>query len=155
MTTLEVGSPAPAFNLPNADGELVSLSQLLAKAPKGVVVYFYPKAATPGCTKEACDFRDSSAAWAEAGYSVVGISPDKVEALKRFATKQELPFPLLSDADHQVMEAWREKKNYGRVSVGVRRSTFVISPDATVALAKYNVKATGHVERLRKELKVS
>ena len=158
MTTLEVGSPAPAFSLPNADGELVSLSQLLDKAPKGVVVYFYPKAATPGCTKEACDFRDSSAAWAEAGYSVVGISPDKVEALKRFATKQELPFPLLSDADHQVMEAWGvwgEKKNYGRVSVGVRRSTFVINPDATVALAKYNVKATGHVERLRKELPVS
>ena len=130
----------------------------LAALPRPLLVYFYPKAATPGCTKEACDFRDSSAAWAEAGYSVVGISPDKVEALKRFATKQELPFPLLSDADHQVMEAWGvwgEKKNYGRVSVGVRRSTFVINPDATVALAKYNVKATGHVERLRKELGVS
>ena len=158
MPQLAAGDRAPEFVLPDQDGRTVSLEDLRASTDKGVIVYFYPKACTPGCTKEACDFRDSLEGLKAAGYTVVGISPDPVTAQAKFASRHDLPFPLLSDADHTVMEAWGvwgEKKNYGRVSVGVRRSTFVISPDATVALAKYNVKATGHVERLRKELKVS
>lgn len=155
MSQLAVGDIAPDFALPDAQGATVTLGELLAKADKGVVVYFYPKASTPGCTKEACDFRASLAALASAGYTVVGISPDPVAAQARFAERNHLPFPLLSDADHSVMEAWGvwgEKKNYGKVYTGVIRSTIVVAPDGTVALAKYNVKATGHVGRLRAEL---
>ena len=155
MTKLNVGDAAPDLSLLDASENPVSLSDLLGSAKNGVVVYFYPKAGTPGCTKQACDFRDSLAAWQSAGYTVVGVSPDKPAALARFAAKQELPFPLLSDADHKAMEAWGvwgEKKNYGKIFLGVRRSTFVVSPDGTLSHAAYNVKATGHVERLRKQL---
>jgi len=118
-------------------------------------VYFYPAASTPGCTKEACDFRDSLASLASAGYTVVGISPDGVNKLEKFANNQSLTFPLLSDPEHNTLEAygaWGEKKNYGRTSVGVIRSTVVVDPDGNVALAQYNVKATGHVARLRRDL---
>ena len=118
-------------------------------------MYFYPAAMTPGCTKEACDFRDSLAALRSAGYAVVGISPDGVAKLARFAEEESLPFPLASDPDHEVLEAygaWGEKSSYGRTSVGVIRSTVVVGPDGTVALAQYNVKATGHVAKLRKDL---
>ena len=111
------------------------------------VVYFYPKASTPGCTKEACDFRDSLASLQGAGYSVIGVSADSMAALERFTEKQSLTFPLASDPDHEILEAWGawgEKKNYGRTYVGIIRSTVVVSPDGTVALAQYNVKATGH-----------
>lgn len=155
MPALAVGDAAPDFTLPDTEGTEVSLSDLRASARSGVVVYFYPRASTPGCTKEACDFRDSLADWQEAGYAVVGISPDSQKAVARFASKQSLPFPLLSDADHRVMEAWGawgEKKNYGRTYTGVIRSTVVVDADGTVTLARYNVKATGHVGRLRKEL---
>ena len=154
MSALDIGQQAPDFTAETTQGT-VSLSDLLAASSRGVVVYFYPKASTPGCTKEACDFRDSLEAWAAAGYAVVGISPDSPEALARFARKQSLPFPLLSDTDHRVMEAWGawgEKKSYGRTSTGVIRSTVVVGPDGAVRLARYNVRATGHVERLRKEL---
>jgi len=152
---LAVGDAAPDFILPDQSGTPVSLAELRTGAERGVVVYFYPRAATPGCTKEACDFRDSLAGWRRAGYAVVGISPDTPQALTRFATKQALPFPLLSDPDHAVLEAWGawgEKKNYGRTVTGVIRSTVVVDPDGNVVLARYNVRATGHVDRLRREL---
>ncbi len=158
MPALAVGDTAPDFTLPDAHGAEVSLERLREAAERGVVVYFYPRASTPGCTKEACDFRDSLGAWREAGYEVVGISPDSQAALARFAEKEALPFPLLSDAEHTVMEtwgAWGEKKNYGRVVTGVIRSTVVVDRDGVVTLARYNVKATGHVGRLRAELAIS
>ena len=157
MPRLAPGDTAPDFHLPTADGGEVALAELRAGAERGVVVYFYPAAATPGCTKEACDFRDSLAALRSAGYAVVGISPDGVAKLARFAEEESLPFPLASDPDHEVLEAygaWGEKSSYGRTSVGVIRSTVVVGPDGTVTLAQYNVKATGHVARLRKELGV-
>ena len=155
MPQLAVGDTAPDFTLTDAQGGEVSLAELRAGARKGVVVYFYPKASTPGCTKEACDFRDSLASWQEAGYAVVGVSPDEPAALARFADKQSLPFGLLSDPGHEVMEAWGawgQKKNYGRLFTGVIRSTVVVDIEGTVTLARYNVKATGHVGRLRTEL---
>jgi peroxiredoxin Q/BCP len=156
MTTrLEPGDKAPDFDLPTAGGGTVSLAELRAGAERGVIVYFYPAASTPGCTKEACDFRDSLAALQGAGYAVVGISPDKVAKLEKFADAESLTFPLASDEDHATLEAygaWGEKKNYGKTYVGVIRSTVVVAPDGTVSLAQYNVRATGHVARLRKEL---
>jgi thioredoxin-dependent peroxiredoxin len=155
MSTLDVGQPAPDFTLPTADGSEISLGELRQKTDKGVIVYFYPAAATPGCTTEACDFRDSLEALQGAGYTVVGISPDGPEKLARFAESEGLTFPLASDPEHQVLEAWGawgEKKNYGRTFQGVIRSTVVVAPDGTVSLAQYNVKATGHVARLRKQL---
>ena len=157
MTQLAVGDHAPEFSLLDQDGRSVALNDLLAGTDKGVIVYFYPKACTPGCTKEACDFRDSLEALKAAGYAVVGISPDPESAQAKFSNRHDLPFPLLSDADHAVMEAWGvwgEKKNYGKVYTGVIRSTVVVAPDGTVALAQYNVRATGHVKRLRAALGV-
>ena len=154
MTRLEVGQRAPGFTLETTKGAL-SLADALERSAKGVVVYFYPKASTPGCTKEACDFRDSLASLQGAGYSVIGVSADSMAALERFTEKQALTFPLASDPDHKILEAygaWGEKKNYGRTYVGIIRSTVVVNPDGTVALAQYNVKATGHVARLRKAL---
>ena len=135
----------------------MTLGDLCASTNKGVIVYFYPKACTPGCTKEACDFRDSLEALEAAGYAVVGISPDPQSAQAKFSDRHDLSFPLLSDVDHAVMEAWGvwgEKKNYGRVYTGVIRSTVVVAPDGSVALAQYNVRATGHVKRLRAALGV-
>ncbi|WP_366180142.1 thioredoxin-dependent thiol peroxidase [Actinomyces timonensis] len=155
MSALAVGDTAPDFSLADASGARVGLAELRQRAGAGVVVYFYPRASTPGCTKEACDFRDSLAAWRAAGYEVVGVSPDSPAALARFTEKQSLPFPLLSDPDHTVMEAWGawgEKKNYGRLVTGVIRSTVVVDTAGKVLLAKHNVKATGHVGRLRAEL---
>lgn len=156
MTTrLEPGDKAPDFTLPTADGTTVRLADLAQSTDKGVVVYFYPAAATPGCTKEACDFRDSLGALQGAGYAVVGISPDKVAALVKFADTESLTFPLASDEDHATLEAygaWGEKQNYGKTYVGVIRSTVVVQPDLTVAASFYNVKATGHVARIRKVL---
>ena len=155
MPRLEVGARAPEFSLAAADGSTVTLNALLPQAQNGVIVYFYPKAGTPGCTKEACDFRDSLASLQSSGYAVVGISPDPVSKLAKFVSDESLTFPVLSDPEHTTMEAygaWGEKTNYGRASVGVIRSTVVIGPDGNVALAQYNVKATGHVARLRRDL---
>lgn len=152
MTRLEAGQPAPDFTLTAADGSTLSLSGFRGRH---LVIFFYPAAMTPGCTKEACDFRDSIAGLAEAGYDVVGISPDSPAKLAKFADKESLTYPLLADEDHQVLEAygaWGEKKNYGRTYVGVIRSTVVVDPDGSVELAKYNVKATGHVASLKKAL---
>ena len=157
MTQLATGDRAPEFALPDQNGRTVTLDDLRSSTDKGVIVYFYPKACTPGCTKEACDFRDSLEALKAAGYAVVGISPDPESAQAKFSDRHDLPFPLLSDVDHAVMEAWGvwgEKKNYGKVYTGVIRSTVVVGPDGTVALAQYNVRATGHVKRLRAALGV-
>ena len=152
MTRLAPGDPAPPFTLSDADGKQVSLADY---AGRKVVVYFYPAASTPGCTKEACDFRDSLASLNSAGITVLGISPDQPAKLARFRDKEGLTFPLLSDPDHAVLEAygaWGEKKLYGKVTVGVIRSTFVVDADGTIAKALYGVKATGHVARLRAEV---
>ena len=154
MNALETGCKAPDFTAETTQGTL-SLSDLLASSKRGVIIYFYPKASTPGCTKQACDFRDSLASLTGSGYSVIGVSADSMAALERFTEKQSLTFPLASDPDHDILQAygaWGEKKNYGRTYVGIIRSTVVVDPDGTVALAQYNVKATGHVGRLRKTL---
>ena len=152
MPRLAVGDPAPDLTLPSATGEQVSLGDLRGRS---VVVYFYPAAGTPGCTKQACDFRDSLASLTAHGYDVLGVSPDRPEKLASFAQAEGLTFPLLSDPDHTTLEAWGawgEKTSYGRTSTGVIRSTVVVDPDGNVALAQYNVKATGHVAKLRRDL---
>jgi thioredoxin-dependent peroxiredoxin len=149
---LEAGDPAPDFTLPDADGKKVSLSSLRGER---VIIYFYPAAMTPGCTKQACDFRDSLASLSAAGLTVLGISPDSPAKLAKFRDKEGLNFPLLSDADRSVLEAYGafgEKMMYGKTTVGVIRSTFVVGPDGKIEHAYYGVKATGHVARLRKEL---
>ena len=154
MPKLAPGDAAPDFTLPAADGSTVTLSELRGQH---VVVYFYPKASTPGCTTEACDFRDNLATLQTAGYTVLGVSPDKPGALADFAREEHLTFPLLSDPDHGVLEAWGawgEKTLYGKKNIGVIRSTVVVDPEGKVQLAKYNVKATGHVTSLRKALGV-
>jgi peroxiredoxin Q/BCP len=151
---LSPGDTAPEFTLADADGNQVSLADYRGKS---VVVYFYPAASTPGCTKEACDFRDSLGELNDAGFEVLGISPDKPEKLAKFRDAEQLTFPLLSDPDKEVMAAWGafgEKKNYGKVVQGVIRSTFVVDPQGRISTAQYNVKATGHVERLRKQIGV-
>jgi thioredoxin-dependent peroxiredoxin len=153
-TRLAPGDAAPGFTLPDADGNEVSLSSLRGQR---VIVYFYPAAMTPGCTKQACDFRDSLSSLAAAGFAVLGISPDAPSKLAKFRDRDGLTFPLLSDPQHAVLTAygaWGEKMMYGKKSVGVIRSTFVIGPDGTVERAQYGVKATGHVARLRQELGV-
>ncbi|MFN8079005.1 MAG: thioredoxin-dependent thiol peroxidase [Kineosporiaceae bacterium] len=154
MPQLTAGSPAPDFTLTAADGSVVTLSDLRGR---NVIVYFYPAAMTPGCTKQACDFRDSLAALAASGYTVLGISPDQPAKLATFVERDQLTFPLLSDPDKEVMQAWGawgEKTLYGKKVVGVIRSTVVIDPNGMVQLARYNVKATGHVASLRKALGV-
>ncbi|HZB33157.1 MAG TPA: thioredoxin-dependent thiol peroxidase [Streptosporangiaceae bacterium] len=149
---LQPGDVAPDFTLPDADGNKVSLSSLRGKR---AIVYFYPAAMTPGCTKEAIDFRNALPALAAAGVTVVGISPDKEPKLAKFRDRDELTFPLLSDTETKVLQAYGaygEKKLYGKTTVGVIRSTFIIDADGKIEKAYYNVKATGHVDRLRKDL---
>ncbi len=149
---LSVGDQAPSFTLNDAHGQSVSLSDYLGKK---TIVYFYPAASTPGCTKQACDFRDSIESLMGHGYQVLGISPDAVAKLEKFTTNQELNFPLLSDEDHAVAEAygaWGEKKNYGRTYEGLIRSTIVVDEEGKVQVAQYNVRATGHVAKLRRDL---
>ena len=151
---LSSGDQAPDFTLPDADGKQVSLADYRGRQ---VVLYFYPAASTPGCTKEACDFRDNLAALDGAGIDVVGISPDKPEKLAKFRDAQQLTFPLLSDPSRSTLEAYGaygEKTLYGKKIVGVIRSTFVVGADGRIEQALYNVKATGHVDALRKKLSV-
>jgi peroxiredoxin Q/BCP len=151
---LIAGAMAPEFTLKNAEGQDVSLRDFRGR---NTVIYFYPAAATPGCTKQACDFRDSLASLQHAGYDVVGISPDPAGKLATFAAAEGLTFPLLSDEDHAVAEAyaaWGEKKNYGKTYQGLIRSTVVVDPEGKVVMAQYNVRATGHVAKLRRELKL-
>jgi peroxiredoxin Q/BCP len=151
---LQSGQTAPDITLPAVDGSTWDLAEHRGRS---VVVYFYPAASTPGCTTQACDFRDNLASLQGAGYDVVGISPDGPEELKAFAAAEELTFPLLSDPDKTVLEAygaWGEKSLYGKKVTGVIRSTVVVDPEGAVSLAQYNVKATGHVAKLRKDLGV-
>ncbi len=149
---LSAGDPAPDFTLTSDTGEQVSLHDLRGRK---VVVYFYPAAMTPGCTTQACDFSDSLSSLQAAGYDVLGISPDQPEKLARFREKDGLTITLLSDPDREVLSAWGafgEKKLYGKTVTGVIRSTVVVDEEGTVALAQYNVKATGHVAKLRRDL---
>ena len=152
MTRLSPGDTAPDFTLPDADGKPVSLDSLRGRK---VVVYFYPAAMTPGCTKQACDFRDNLSSLASAGYAVVGISPDKPDKLAKFRDRDSVNFPLLSDPDRSTLQAYGafgEKTMYGKTVTGVIRSTFVVDEKGKVEIAQYNVKATGHVAKLRRDL---
>ena len=149
---LEAGDRAPTFALPDQDGELVRLTDYRRRR---LVLYFYPAALTPGCSAEACDFRDSIQSLAASGLAVLGVSPDAPDQLARFRERDSLNFPLLSDEAHRVMRrygVWGPKLNYGKVYQGVIRSTFVLDPKGRIEHALYNVKATGHVGRLRKLL---
>ena len=151
---LEAGDKAPAFSLPDADGNTVSLADYRGRK---VIVYFYPAASTPGCTKEACDLRDNLGELNEAGLDVVGISPDKPQKLAEFRDNEKLTFPLLSDPDRKVLTEWGafgEKTMYGKTVQGVIRSTFVIDEKGKIDVAQYNIKATGHVAKLRRDLSV-
>ncbi|MET9520874.1 thioredoxin-dependent thiol peroxidase [Streptomyces coeruleorubidus] len=149
---LQPGDVPPAFTLPDADGTEVSLSDHKGRK---VIVYFYPAALTPGCTKQACDFTDNLELLAGAGYEVIGISPDKPEKLAKFRDKESLKVTLLADQDKQVLEAYGafgEKKNYGKTYMGVIRSTIVVDEEGKVERALYNVRATGHVAKIIKDL---
>lgn len=151
---LQPGDVAPAFTLPDADGKEVSLAD---HAGRKVIVYFYPAALTPGCTKQACDFTDNLDVLAAAGYDVIGISPDRPEKLAKFREKESLGVTLLADPDKKVLEAYGaygEKKLYGKTVVGVIRSTIVVDEEGKVERALYNVKATGHVAKIIKDLKI-
>ncbi|WBQ03608.1 thioredoxin-dependent thiol peroxidase [Kribbella sp. CA-293567] len=149
---LSVGDAAPEFTLPDADGNDVSLESLRGR---NVIVYFYPAAMTAGCTKQACDFRDSLDSLQAQGYAVLGISPDQPAKLAKFRERDGVTFPLLSDPDKEVLTAYGafgEKTMYGKKVTGVIRSTFVVDGDGRIAVAQYNVKATGHVAKLRRDL---
>ncbi len=154
MAKLEPGDKAPAFTLLDDEGNKVTLSTFKGSR---VVLYAYPAAMTPGCTTQACDFRDSLDSLKAAGIVVLGISPDKPEKLAKFKVRDSLTFPLLSDPDKKVLTeygAFGEKKMYGKTVVGVIRSTFVIGANGKIEMAQYNVRAKGHVAKLRKELGV-
>ena len=155
MTRLQSGDPAPAFSLPSQDGSIVSLADYVGRK---LILFAYPAAMTPGCTKEACDFRNALTPLEQAGYAIVGISPDTPEKLTRFTEAESLTYPLLSDPDKEILTAYGAygtKKLYGKEVVGVIRSTFVIDEQGVIELARYNVKATGHVASLAKALKIS
>jgi peroxiredoxin Q/BCP len=152
MATLSPGDTAPDFTLLDADGTKHHLADLRGRK---VIVYFYPAASTPGCTKQACDFRDNLASLQAAGYAVLGISPDTQAKQAKFRDEEQVNFPLLCDPDRSVLEAYGaygEKQLYGKPVTGVIRSTFVIDEDGKVEQAQYNVKATGHVAKLRRDL---
>jgi peroxiredoxin Q/BCP len=149
---LAPGDLAPEFTLPTDDGKTLALKELRGRK---VVLYAYPSAMTPGCTKQACDFRDSLASLQAAGYQVVGISPDQPAKLAKFREHDALTFPLVADVDKSVLTAYGaygEKQLYGKTVTGVIRSTFVIDEEGRIERAMYNVKATGHVAKLRRDL---
>jgi peroxiredoxin Q/BCP len=152
MTRLSPGDAAPDFTLADADGGDVSLADFRGQK---VVVYFYPAAMTPGCTTQACDFRDNLSSLKSAGYTVLGISPDKPEKLAKFRERDSVNFPLLADPGKDTLQAYGafgEKKLYGKTVTGVLRSTFVVDEHGRIEIAQYNVKATGHVAKLRRDL---
>ena len=156
VVTLEDGMEAPLFSAEDGAGNVWKLSDLLAEG-KRVVLYFYPKDSTPGCTKQACDFRDNMGVLSSADVAVFGVSKDSAKSHQNFTEKQELNFPLLLDTEGELLEkygVWREKQNYGRTYMGIARSTFVIESDGSLSMAKYGVKATGHVARVMKHLEL-
>ncbi|GAA1978144.1 thioredoxin-dependent thiol peroxidase [Kitasatospora viridis] len=151
---LQAGDTAPAFSLPDADGNQVSLADHLGRK---VIVYFYPAALTPGCTTQACDFTDNLEVFAGAGYDVIGVSPDKPAKLGKFRETEDLKVTLVADEDKKVLEAYGafgEKSSYGKTVVGVIRSTVIVDEQGKVERALYNVKATGHVAKLLRDLKI-
>ena len=152
MPRLSPGDTAPDFTLPDADGKDVSLADFRGRK---TIVYFYPAAMTPGCTTQACDFRDSLGSLQAAGYAVLGVSPDKPEKLAKFRERDAVNFPLLADPSRSTLEAYGaygEKTMYGKKVTGVIRSTFVVDEAGKIELAQYGVKATGHVAKLRRDL---
>ena len=154
--TLEVGDKAPDFDTLLTDGSRISLNGILSD-DKRVVLYFYPKDNTPGCTTQACDFRDNYSTLQSAGYRVLGVSKDSSKSHLNFTDKYELNFDLIVDQDvelHQKYGVWREKKNYGKTYMGVSRSTFVIDTDGSLIWVGYNIRAKGHVEKLMRELSI-
>ena len=147
---------APTFSAEDSAGNVWNLSDILAEG-KRVVLYFYPKDSTPGCTTQACDFRDNMGTLSSANVVVLGVSKDSAKSHQNFTEKQQLNFPLLLDPDGELLElygVWREKKNYGRTYMGISRSTFVIEVDGTLSMAKYGVKAKGHVDRILAHLEL-
>ncbi len=152
---LNVGDKAPEFTAELTDGTKVTLSSMLEES--GVILYFYPKDNTPGCTTQACDFRDNFGALKSAGWRVIGVSKDSAKSHQKFIDKHELPFELIVDSEkelHQLYSTWTEKKLYGRTFLGCLRSTFVINQDGTLVWVGYNVKSTGHVEKIMNEMDV-
>jgi thioredoxin-dependent peroxiredoxin len=150
---VEEGAPAPEFELRSDEGETVTLSALRGKP---VVLYFYPKDDTPGCTTEACEFRDAYDTFRDQGVEIFGVSPDTEASHQKFKTKYQLPFTLLADPDHQAAEAygvWKEKRNYGKTYMGVERSTFVIDADGKVAKAMRGIKPAGHAAQVLETLR--
>lgn len=153
-TMLEAGQKAPSFKARIQDGTEVSLENILSEG-SGLVLFFYPKDSTPGCTREACDFRDAYEIFRSAGYRVMGVSKDSAKSHVRFSEDNQLQFDLIVDEDLKVQEAygvWREKTNYGKTYMGTVRSTFVIDSEGIISIAKYNVRAAGHVERVATEM---
>jgi len=154
---LQAGEVAPHFKTVDQNGVCQDLAELNSQG-KSVILYFYPKDSTPGCTIQACDFRDNMAPLESAGYTILGISKDSCASHERFVGKRKLNFPLLMDEDmtiHNAYGAWREKKNYGLTYMGCSRSTFVIEPSGKLIFARYNVKAKGHVQMLMRELGIN
>ncbi len=156
LVNFEVGQNAPDFEAELTDGTMIRLSKILDGGEK-VILYFYPKDSTPGCTKQACDFRDNFGRLKAVGYRVIGVSKDSSKSHSNFIQKHDLNFELIVDQNielHKKYGVWREKMNYGKTYLGVSRSTFVIGLDGNFEFVGYNVRATGHVERLMKELGV-
>ena len=156
VTTLQVDQPAPRFSCLDSKGNTHDLESYM-ETGKTVILYFYPRDSTPGCTKQACDFRESLSKLSDADHLVFGVSKDSVKSHEKFIDKQELNFPLLMDEDgslHEAYGTWRMKKNYGKEYMGCARSTFVIGPDGKLTFARYNVKAKGHVAMLTRELEL-
>lgn len=156
-TMLEAGQKAPSFKARIQDGTEVSLEDILSDG-SGLVLFFYPKDSTPGCTTEACDFRDAFEIFRSAGYRVIGVSKDSAKSHLRFSENNQLQFDLIVDEDLKVQESygvWREKTNYGKKYMGTVRSTFVIDSKGIISIAKYNVRATGHVERIANEMGIT
>ena len=154
---LKPGQKAPTFKAKTQNDEFVSLEEILADG-SGLVLFFYPKDSTPGCTKEACDFRDAFADFEQSGYKILGVSKDSAGSHVRFMENNNLQYDLIVDTDLAVQNAygvWQEKTNYGKTYMGTVRSTFVIEKDGVLSVANYNVRATGHVERLSKELGIA